>query len=120
MEPEAYSYPFTQRILKKLQGIQICNKIENNSDIDYVPYDPKKDVLHLLIYKGDFLKPCPGTKEYICCKYQILNIATNCPLDCSYCILQAYFNHPYLRVFVNIEEGLKEVLKITLDQYYDR
>jgi len=70
-----------------------------------------KDTLHLLSYKGEFLKPCPGTKEYICCGYQILNVATNCPLDCSYCILQSYFlNQPYLRIHVNLEEKLPGIL----------
>ena len=70
-----------------------------------------KDTLHLLSYKGEFLKPCPGTKEYICCGYQILNVATNCPLDCSYCILQSYFLHqPHLRIHVNLEENLAPIL----------
>ena len=70
-----------------------------------------KDTLHLLSHRGEFLKPCPGTKEYICCGYQILNVATNCPLDCSYCILQSYFlNQPYLRIHVNLEEQLPEIL----------
>ncbi|MBN1277152.1 MAG: DNA photolyase [Deltaproteobacteria bacterium] len=69
-----------------------------------------KDTLHFLPYKGEFLKPCPGTKEYICCGYNILNIGTNCPLDCSYCILQSYINIPNLRVFANLEEELGNVL----------
>ena len=25
-------------------------------------------------------------------------------MDCSYCILQAYFNQPFIRLFVNTEE----------------
>ena len=110
IEPDAHDYEFSQSILEKLKGVYVCNKIVKDA-IEYTPYEPQKDVLYLMVYRGDFLKPCPGTKEYICCKYQILNVGTNCPLDCSYCILQAYFNQPYLRVFVNIEEGLKEVLK---------
>jgi spore photoproduct lyase len=69
-----------------------------------------KEVLHILRFKGAFLKPCPGTKTYICCGYQILNIGTNCPMDCSYCILQAYFNQPNLRVFANIDEEIDRVL----------
>ena len=70
-----------------------------------------KDTLHLLSYKGEFLKPCPGTREYICCGYQILNVATNCPINCSYCILQSYFNQPNLRVFANLDEKIDQVLK---------
>jgi spore photoproduct lyase len=73
--------------------------------------DMGKDTLHLLHHKGEFLKPCPGTKEYICCGYQILNVATNCPLDCSYCILQSYFlDQPHLRIHANLEEKLADVL----------
>jgi len=72
--------------------------------------DRGKKTLHLVPYAGDLLKPCPGTKAHICCGYQILNVATNCPLDCSYCILQSYFTEPNLRVFVNLEERLGEVL----------
>ena len=73
----------------------------------------QKDTLYLLEHKGRFLKPCPGTPgtEYICCGYQILHVGTNCPLDCSYCILQGYFNQPGLRAFLNIEEGLDQVLE---------
>ena len=73
-----------------------------------------KDVLHLLSYKGEFLKPCPGTREYICCGYQILNVGTNCPLNCSYCILQYYFNNPHLRVHANLADELPRLLE-TID-----
>lgn len=70
------------------------------------PISPErsKRILYLLRFKGETIKPCPGTKGYLCCGYRILHIGTQCPLDCSYCILQAYFNQPYLRVFVNVEE----------------
>ena len=78
-----------------------------------------KDTLHLLSYQGEFLKPCPGTREYICCGYQILNVGTNCPLNCSYCILQAYFNHPNLRVHVNIEKEIDGVFQ-AIDREPDR
>ena len=35
-------------------------------------------------------------------------------MDCNYCILQAYFNHPFLRLFANLDEifiQLREFLK---------
>jgi len=68
--------------------------------------DPDKETLRLVSFPGDFFKPCPGTRDYLCCGYRILHAGTNCPLDCSYCILQAYLNQPSLRVFVNLEEEL--------------
>ncbi|MEN8200028.1 MAG: spore photoproduct lyase family protein [Thermodesulfobacteriota bacterium] len=66
---------------------------------------------HLLLCRnrGHFFKPCPGTREYRCCDYQVLNIGMNCPMDCVYCILQAYLNKPWLSFFVNTEELFGEM-----------
>lgn len=66
---------------------------------------------HLLLCRnrGQFFKPCPGTREYRCCDYQVLNIGMNCPMDCVYCILQAYLNNPFHTFFVNIEEMFNEL-----------
>ena len=119
VEKEASSYAFTDKILNSLPDIpvQIAKNIKSSEHANET--DMGKGTLHLLPYKGDFLKPCPGTKKYICCGYQILNLATNCPLDCSYCILQTYFNQPNLKVFVNLEERLEQVLQ-TIDSRPER
>jgi spore photoproduct lyase len=102
------------RILSKINGSvpvkQVGDGGPNQNRIEGATRDMGKDVLHLLSYKGEFLKPCPGTKNYICCGYQILNVGTNCPMDCSYCILQAYFNNPNLRIFTNLNEQIRTVL----------
>ena len=77
------------------------------------PFLEGKKVLVLSNFKGDFLKKCPGTKGFICCNYYVLNLTTNCPLDCTYCILQEYLeNNPVLKIFVNIKDALKQVEKI--------
>ena len=62
-------------------------------------------------YQGRLVKACPGTANHICCGYKIINVMTNCPMDCSYCILQGYLNNPcvtvypdYVRIFQEIEE----------------
>ncbi len=68
-----------------------------------------KKHLFLCRNRGRFFKPCPGTKEYNCCDYQVLNIGMNCPMDCVYCILQAYMNNPWLSFFVNIDDLLNEL-----------
>jgi spore photoproduct lyase len=112
IEKGASGQEFTQHILRRLPGIpvQTINEIDSKAIPDET--NMGKETLHLLPYKGEFLKPCPGTREYICCGYQILNVATNCPLDCSYCILQSYFKQPYLKAFVNLEQGVEQVLKV--------
>ena len=70
---------------------------------------------HLLLdrNRGRFFKPCPATREYTCCEYQVLNIGMGCPMDCVYCILQAYLNNPWISFFVNIED-----LFVELDQAF--
>ncbi|MFU8818673.1 MAG: SPL family radical SAM protein [Desulfurivibrio sp.] len=73
-----------------------------------------KRLLHLGRNRGRFLKPCPATRLYRCCDYQVLNIGANCPMDCAYCILQAYLNNPWLSFYVNIDDLFKE-----LDQALD-
>jgi spore photoproduct lyase len=105
IEDGAEKYEHTTVILQNLDK-KLINQVPNSSSEKDMSLDMDKETLRLINFKGEFLKKCPGTKEYICCGYQILNIGTNCPLDCSYCILQAYFNQPSLRIFVNLEQEL--------------
>ena len=105
------SFGLADRIVEKLPHVPV-EKVKGDGKPLEIPSDMGKQILQLVKFKGEFLKPCPGTREYICCGYKILNVGTNCPLDCSYCILQSYFNMPNLRVFVNLEEELGKVLNI--------
>ncbi|RPI28146.1 MAG: radical SAM protein [Acidobacteria bacterium] len=65
-----------------------------------------KKYLLLAEHRGRFLKHCPGGKgrlgiQNVCCNYLVINYATNCHMDCSYCYLQSYLNFPYLTVYAN-------------------
>ncbi|WP_028583189.1 SPL family radical SAM protein [Desulfogranum mediterraneum] len=78
---------------------------------------------HLLLCRnrGVIFKPCPGTREYTCCDYQVLNIGMNCPMDCVYCILQAYLNNPWLSFFVNVDDLVADLDRVLLkeqDQFF--
>ncbi|EFL49430.1 conserved hypothetical protein [Solidesulfovibrio fructosivorans JJ]] len=66
-------------------------------------------VLHIKAHKGRFLRPCPATRNYRCCGYQIVHIGENCPMDCSYCILRAYFRDRTLTAFANTEAMFDEL-----------
>ena len=109
IEGNAEDYRLASAVLKNLDGIpkEKSGLQSFNEKPDTLSMD--KETVRLLPFAGEFLKPCPGTRSYLCCGYQILNVGTNCPLDCSYCILQAYFNQPSLRVFANLQEKLEEV-----------
>ncbi len=58
---------------------------------------------------GRFLKPCPGTSNYLCCGYWVLNLVLGCPYRCRYCILQDYLGTSEIEVMVNVQDALKEV-----------
>jgi spore photoproduct lyase len=113
VEPDCIDHPVTKEILSRAGNIPISEDKKRMPDLGLYPKSLTAGKRHLLLSKnrGKFFKPCPGTKEYICCDYQVLNIGMNCPMDCVYCILQAYLNNPYLSFFVNVEDLLNELKK---------
>ena len=62
-----------------------------------------KKKLFLAEHKGEFCKKCPGSDGQVCCNYFVINFASNCPMDCSYCYLQEYLaDNSQLKVFSNV------------------
>lgn len=73
------------------------------------PFGDEKRRLYLARHKGDFLKKCPGSEGQVCCNYFVINFASNCPMECSYCYLQEYLvRNPALKVFSNVDDLLAE------------
>jgi spore photoproduct lyase len=62
-------------------------------------------------HRGAFLRHCPaGTAGLVCCNYLVVNLASNCPMDCSYCFLQDYLAAtPALTAYSNVEDALAEI-----------
>ncbi|MFC1834667.1 radical SAM protein [Thermodesulfobacteriota bacterium] len=114
VEDEALDDPVTRDILGKVGDARVVSGsdlIQAKQRLSLAP-DPLKlgkRILRLLRHKGTFVRPCPGTREYICCGLKILHIGQGCPMDCRYCALQAYFNRPVLELFVNTEDLLAEL-----------
>ncbi|MBN2600468.1 MAG: DNA photolyase [Candidatus Marinimicrobia bacterium] len=78
--------------------------------------DPKT-VLLLTRSKGDIVNGCPGTDDsYLCCNYQVINQTQNCPMHCSYCILQFYLNQPATVLYTNYDEIFIELKQKMLRQ----
>jgi len=84
------------------------------------PVQKAKTILFLTRNKGPFVRPCPGTRIYTCCGYQILHIGTFCTMDCSYCILQSYFHPPVLQYFVNHDRLFLELDHLFLEKKITR
>jgi spore photoproduct lyase len=72
--------------------------------------DGKRRLL-LQRHAGTFLRHCPaGTAGLVCCSYLVVNLASNCPMDCSYCFLQDYLaGNGQLKAFTNVEDALREI-----------
>lgn len=68
------------------------------------PVAKGKQTLYITENHGAVVKKCPGTSHYTCCDYTILHTGTFCTMDCSYCILQAYFHPPVLQYFAGQEK----------------
>ena len=73
------------------------------------PFGAGKRTLLLARFKGAFVKPCPGSAEMLCCHYAVLSPILNCPLECTYCMLQSYLNRPAITVHTNIEDCLEQL-----------
>lgn len=71
----------------------------------------KKNVL-VTPFKGHFFKRCPGASQktaLTCCNYYVLNLGSQCNLNCSYCYLQSYLNTPVMKIYSNIENAKTEL-----------
>jgi spore photoproduct lyase len=108
VEEAAWDYALTQRVLARLPRTPVS--VIPDRDLLRPWARPaawlgeSKTTLLLAVQKGPFWRACPGTREYLCCGYQVLQVALNCPFDCTYCILQGYVNLPAVTVFVNVED----------------
>ena len=108
IDKKSLHFPLTEKILERASHIP-TEIIENAQDLisDFgAKRDPLllgKQTLLITQQRGVFVKPCPCTPGYIGCNYFIINTDLNCPLDCTYCILQNYLDNPLITVHVNTE-----------------
>lgn len=109
IEKQSLSFPLTKKILKKARQVPV-EVIKNSSELierlnaSRDPVSEGKELLLLTRQSGEFVKPCPCTPHHIGCNYFIINSAMNCPLNCTYCILQHYLTNPLVTVFVNTDD----------------
>ncbi|MCA1960611.1 MAG: DNA photolyase [Desulfomonile sp.] len=114
VDDDAADYPLTREILRTACGIEVLTgraaaEAGRTLALEPDPFLRGKRILRLVKHRGAFVKPCPGTREYICCGLLILHIGQGCPMDCRYCALQVYFNRPVLEVFVNTDDLFSEL-----------
>jgi spore photoproduct lyase len=117
IDEDAEHFPLTGEILDKLPKVDVFRSDRLPHEMKRLALEPDpmsrgKRILRLMKHKGAFVKPCPGTRQYVCCGLEILHIGQGCPMDCTYCALQVYFNRPVLEAFVNVADLFND-----LDRY---
>ncbi|MFH1152641.1 MAG: DNA photolyase [Pseudomonadota bacterium] len=109
----------TDSLIRKI-GLKPEPVTDPRTVFDYVnqAHDPVlcgKQTLYITTNQGAVIRKCPGTSHYTCCDYTILHTGTFCTMDCSYCILQAYFHPPVLQYFAG-RENMKQELEHLFSQ----
>lgn len=95
--------------------------IQTKGEMTAVEFNQSKRRLLLTTFKGQFFKRCPGAtqkKALTCCNYHVLNLGSQCNMNCSYCYLQSYLNSKQTKIFTNIDQALVE-LKQMAEQFSD-
>ena len=115
---------FTQNILAKFPDREhiILNASDQGQSFKNITLSAGKKHLYLKAYQGAPVKLCPGlSKDLLCCNYYVIDLVENCPLECTYCILQAFLNQPLIVFHINMEEiidRLKTEIDASPEQIY--
>ncbi len=86
--------------------------LEKKGSMNAEEFNASKKTLWLTTFKGQFFKRCPGAtqkKALTCCNYHVLNLGSQCNMNCSYCYLQSYLNSRATKIFTNIDQALNEL-----------
>src|SRR5208282_5097081 len=75
------------------------------------PFGAGKRQIVVMTRRTPFLMACPaGSARFACCGYLVLVLASNCPMDCSYCFLQEYLaDNPGFQVYANYPDAFDEL-----------
>jgi spore photoproduct lyase len=78
---------------------------------DRDPFGAAKRRMLIARRSSPFLMACPaGSSKFACCGYLVLTLASNCPMDCSYCFLQEYVaDNPAFQLFSNYADAFDEL-----------
>ncbi len=114
IEESVRETPMTRRVLEKLKGVP-TRTLPDSDQIRFALVGDKqaqtkgKKVLALVEHKGKFLKPRADVPHYRCYNYHYLYWGSNCHLECTYCILQAFLNNPLITLHANTDDLKQEL-----------
>ncbi len=89
---------------------------EKKGELSAPDFEASKRLLFITEFKGRFFKRCPGARPGLtCCNYFVLNLGSQCNMNCSYCYLQSFVNSPVMKIYANIETALDELSALGKD-----
>ncbi|MBN2417006.1 hypothetical protein JXO52_14270 [bacterium] len=112
IDETAAESPLAERVLAALPGVPVFrgDTVEIRRHFDGIDHSRGKRIIHITTDRGHLVKPCPATNPpYLCCRYTVINSANQCPMDCSYCVLQAYLERPLITLFANTGDIMQEI-----------
>ncbi len=114
VQQDSWRDGLTRRILERLPDVPVKTITHPQAALPALtcssdPFASGRRTLVLARRTGGFMKECPGSGAEICCNCHVLNFASNCHLECTYCVLQSYLNHPSIMVFTNTGDLFAEV-----------
>lgn len=106
----------SQRIQKNAGDIPVESIGQGGLDLAGIQLKQGKRILYITSQAGGLVKPCPATNPpYLCCQYTTIHAMTQCPFDCSYCVLQGYLESPVITLFANESDIFDEIDQLLLE-----
>lgn len=78
------------------------------------PFAAGKRRMVIMRRRSRFLTGCPAaSNEFACCGYLVMELASNCPMDCGYCFLQEFVaDNPGFQVYANYADAFAELDRV--------
>jgi spore photoproduct lyase len=120
LESELTNNPHAQKILSHFKQCEV-QTIDNYQDYwgrVKKPYLEKRENLNLFIAqkKGQLIKRAPDAYGTNTGEHYYYIHAYNCIYECEYCYLQGHFHTPDLVLFVNHQDIIQEMEKLSLNK----
>ena len=107
--------PLARRLIRSLAAVPVRYvddaREATRPQLGPDPFAAGKRRVVVMKRRTPFLMACPaGSAKFACCGYLVLVLASNCPMDCSYCFLQEHVaNNPAFQIYSNYGDSFEEL-----------
>jgi spore photoproduct lyase len=110
-----------QRVLSRIPGtVNVCHVADGRPNLRPFadapdPFAAGKRRMVVMRRRSSFLMACPAAASgFACCGYLVAVLASNCPMDCSYCFLQEFLaDNPSFQVYANYSDCFAELERLS-------